>query len=292
VTHSAALKFYCFQEIVNGPLAACKAGMTLYRNNTALVTGASSGIGAIAVDRLAKRGHDLILVARNRERLEVLAARLRRETGRSIDVIVADLNEKADLARVEDVLRHDTSITALVNNAGIGAPTRLLDANVDRLEAMIHLNATALVRLTYAALPGFLKRGGGAIINIASVLGIVPEVLSGVYGSTKAFVLAFSRSLHKEFADRNVHIQVVLPGATATEFWEDAGTPLDQIPIEMIMKAEEMVDAALSGFDQGEFITIPSLPDVADWDAFEAAREKLIPNLSRSSPAPRYKVPV
>ena len=266
--------------------------MTLHRRDTALITGASSGIGAIAADRLAKRDHDLILVARNRERLEALAARLYHDTGRSIEVIVADLNERADLARVEDVLRDDPSITALVNNAGIGAPTRLLDANLDRLEAMIDINVTALVRLTYAALPGFLTRGGGAIINIASVLGIVPERLSGVYGGTKAFVLAFSRSLHKEFAERNVRIQVVLPGATATEFWESAGTPLDQVPDEMIMRAEEMVDAALAGFDQGELVTIPSLPDVADWDAFEAARERLIPNLSRSSPAPRYKVPV
>jgi len=266
--------------------------MTLHRRDTALITGASSGIGAIAADRLAKRDHDLILVARNRERLEALAARLYHDTGRSIEVIVADLNERVDLARVEDVLRDDPSITALVNNAGIGAPTRLLDANLDRLEAMIDLNVTALVRLTYAALSGFLTRGGGAIINIASVLGIVPELLSGVYGGTKAFVLAFSRSLHKEFAERNVRIQVVLPGATATEFWESAGTPLDQVPCEMIMRAEEMVDAALEGFDRGELVTIPSLPDVADWDAFEAARERLIPNLSRSSPAPRYKVPV
>jgi len=263
--------------------------MTKNLRDAALITGASSGIGAIAADRLAKRGHDLILVARHRERLDALAIRLRSETGRSIDVIIADLNERADLARVEDVLRNETSITALVNNAGVGAPTPFLDANVDRLEGMIDLNVTAIVRLTYAALPGFVKRGGGAVINIASILGIVPELLNGVYGGTKAFVIAFSRSLHKEFAEKNIRVQVVLPGATATDFWDTAGTPLQQVPQEMVMNADEMVDAALAGFDQGEFITIPSLPDLADWEAYEAARQKLIPNLSLGSPAARYR---
>jgi len=259
---------------------------------TALITGASSGIGAVCADRLARRGHDLILVARNRERLETVAARLRKETGRSISVIAADLNDKGDLARVEEVLRTDPSVTVLVNNAGVGVPLGLLDANIEKLQGMIDLNVTALVRLTYAVVPAFLKRGGGTIINVASVVGIVPELLNGVYGATKAFVIAFSRSLHKEFAERNIRVQAVLPGATATEFWGLAGTPLEQVPPEMVMNVNEMVDAALAGFDQGEFITIQALPDLADWEAYEAAREKLIPNLSRSSAAERYKVAV
>jgi len=260
--------------------------------STALITGASSGIGAVCADRLAKRGHDLILVARNRERLETLAAQLRNETGRSISVIAADLNDKADLARVEELLRTDPSVTVLVNNAGVGVPPGLLDADIEKLQGMIDLNVTALVRLTYAVVPAFLKRGGGTIINLASVVGIVPELLNGVYGATKAFVIAFSRSLHKEFSERKIRVQAVLPGATATEFWGLAGTPLEQVPPEMVMNVNEMVDAALAGFDQGEFITIPALPDMADWEAYEAAREKLIPNLSRSSPAERYKVAV
>jgi uncharacterized protein len=264
--------------------------MNTNSKGNAVITGASSGIGAIAADRLAKRGHDLILVARDRERLDAVATRIGVQTGRSVEIVVADLNERADLAHVEELLRNDTSITALVNNAGVGAPTPLLDANVDRLEAMIHLNVTALVRLTYAVLPGFLERGGGAIINIASVLGVVPELLNGVYGGTKAFVIAFSRSLYKEFEEKNIRVQVVLPGATATDFWDTAGTPLQQVPREMVMKADEMVDAALAGFDQGEFITIPSLPDLADWDAYEAARQHLIPKLSLRSPAARYQI--
>lgn len=257
---------------------------------TALITGASSGIGAIYADRLASRGHDLILVARNRERLDALAARLVDDTGRSVKVIVADLNDKADLARVGKVLRADTSITMLVNNAGVGAPTPMLDSDIDKLERMIDLNVTTLVRLTYTIVPAFVKRGSGSIINIASAVSIAPELLNGVYGGTKAFVLAFSLSLHKEFAASKIRVQAVLPGATATDFWETAGTPLEHVPVEMVMKGDDMVDAAMAGFDQGELVTIPSLPDRADWEAYEAARQNMIPKLSLSSPAARYGV--
>jgi short-subunit dehydrogenase len=257
---------------------------------TALITGASSGIDAIYADRLARRGHELILVARNRERLEARAKRITDDTGRSVEVIVAYLNNKADQARVENVLRTNASITILVNNAGVSARTPLLDSDIDKLDRMIDLNVNALVRLTHAIVPAFIKRGGGAIINISSVLGIVPELLNGVYGGTKAFVLAFSLSLHKEFANSNIRVQAVLPGATATDFWNVAGTSLEQVPSGMEMKADDMVDAALAGFDQGELVTIPSLPDIADWEAFEAARQNMMPKLSLSSPAERYCV--
>ncbi len=154
---------------------------------------------------------------------------------------------------------------------------------------MIALNVRALTRLTYAAVPGFVVRGGGAIINIASVVAVGPEILNGVYGGSKAFVLAFSQSLRHELKDKNIHVQAVLPGATATEFWGIAGTPLEHLPDEIVMPAEDMVDAALTGFDQGELVTIPALPDAADWDAYEAARQKLLPNLSRSTAAARYR---
>jgi hypothetical protein len=252
------------------------------------VTGASSGIGAIYADRLARRGYDLILVARSRERLDGLAKRLRDETGRAIEAVAADLSGKVDLTRVEAILRTNAGITMLVNNAGIGATGPLLLSDVDKMDDMIALNVTALTRLTCAAAPGFAARGG-TIINVASIVGIAPEILNGVYGGTKAFVLALSLSLHKELADKNVRIQAVLPGATATDFWETAGLPVAHLPGEIVMRADEMVDAALAGLDQGELITIPSLPDAADWQAYEAARQKLIPNLSRSVPAARYR---
>jgi len=263
--------------------------MTQSRLGTALITGASSGIGAIYAERLARRGHDLILVARNRDRLNVLAKRLNEETGRHVEVLAADLSEKADLARVEDRLRTDANISLLVNNAGVGATHPLLESDVDKLDDLLTLNVNVLMRLTYAAVPGFVARGGGTLINIASIVAIAPEVLNGVYGGSKAFVLAFSQSLRHELADKNVRVQVVLPGATATEFWSVAGTPLEHLPEAIVMRADDMVDAALSGLDQGEFVTIPALPEIADWNAYEAARQKLMPDLSRSEPAARYR---
>ncbi|MCK3778903.1 SDR family oxidoreductase [Ensifer sesbaniae] len=264
--------------------------MNTNSKGTALITGASSGIGAIYADRLARRGFDLILVARNRERLNDLANRLADETGRAIEVVPADLGKKEDLKRIEALLQSDASITVLINNAGVGATAPLLASDVDKMEDMITLNVSALARLTYAAAPGFVARGTGTIINIASIVGVAPELLNGVYGGTKAFVLAFTLSLQKELADNNIRIQAVLPGATATDFWGIAGTPLDHVPSEIVMRAEDMVDAALAGLDQGEVITIPALPDAGDWAAYEAARQKLMPNLSRSAPAARYNV--
>ncbi len=256
----------------------------------ALITGASSGIGAIYADRLAKRGYDLILVARNQDRLDAVASRITVETGRKVEVLAADLTNRADLDRVEQVLRTDQRITTLVNNAGVGATAPLLQADVDDMSRMIALNVDVLTRLTYAAVPGFVARGGGTLINIASVVAVGPEILNGVYGGSKAFVLAFSQSLKHELAEKGVRVHAVLPGATATEFWDIAGTPVQHLPTEIVMSAEDMVDAALAGFDQGEFATIPALPSLADWDAYEAARQRLLPNLSKAQPAQRYGV--
>jgi short-subunit dehydrogenase len=247
---------------------------------TALVTGASSGIGAVYADRVARRGYDLTLVARNRGRPDALAMRLTAETGRAVSVVTADLNNKTDVERVEATLRADVGITVLVNCAGVSAAGPLLLPHIDKMDDMIALNVSALTRLTYATAPGFVARGNGTIINISSILGITPEVLNGVYGATKAFVLAFSRSLHKELAEKGVRIQAVLPGATATALWARIGMPVGHLPSEIVMQVEEMVDAAFVGLDQGEFVTIPSLPDAADWRAYETVRQKLIPNLS------------
>jgi len=254
------------------------------------VTGASSGIGAVYADRLARRGYDLILVARNHGRLEDLARRLNDETGRAVAVVAADLNNRADVDRVEAILRTDVGITVLVNCAGVSAAGPLLMSDVDEMDDMIAINVGALTRLTYAAAPGFVARGGGTIINISSILGITPEVLNGVYGATKAFVLAFTLSLHKELAGKNVRVQAVLPGATATDLWVKIGMPVGHLPTEIVMQVDDMVDAALAGLDLGEYVTIPSLPDTADWDAYEAARQTLVPNLSLNVPAARYRV--
>ncbi|KXU86892.1 AraC family transcriptional regulator [Caballeronia megalochromosomata] len=262
--------------------------MTQTYLGTALITGASSGIGAVYAERLARRGYDLVLVARNRDRLAMLAERITNETRRSVEILDADLNDRNALAAVEAKLKEDASITLLVNNAGIGTHTPLLDSNVDTMTRMIDLNVTALTRLTYAAVPGFVARGKGAVINIASIVSIAPEILNGVYGGTKAFVLAFSQSLHRELSGKGVQVQAVLPGATATDFWETGGLPLENLDKAIVMSAGDMVDAALVGFDRGELVTIPSLHDGAKWDAYEAARQAMAPELSTDTPAARY----
>lgn len=257
---------------------------------TALITGASTGIGAIYADRLAARGYNLILVARNKDKLQALAAQISDKTGRAVEVLAADLGDKADLARVEKVLREDASITALVNNAGIGTHSPLLESDVEKMDAMVQLNVTALMRLTYAAVPGLVARGGGTVINIASIVAVAPELLNGVYGGTKAFVQAFTTSLNHELAEKGIRAQAVLPGATRTDFWALGGLPVEHLPAEIVMDAADMVDAALAGLDQGEISTIPALRDAELWHAFEAARHALGPQLSATTAAPRFHV--
>jgi short-subunit dehydrogenase len=261
-----------------------------HSKGTALITGASRGIGAVYADRLSKRGYDLIVVARGQAQLEALAARLASETGRSVTPLPIDLHDKADLAKVEATLRDDQTITMLVNNAGIASVAPLLNADVEKMADMIAVNVTALTRLTYAAAPPFVARGAGTIINIASIVGISPETLNGVYGATKAYVIALSHSLQHELADKGIRIQVVLPGATATELWEIAGLPWQNLPASIVMSPEDMVDAALVGLEQGELVTIPSLHEGGEWMRFEAARRAISKQFGNSKPASRYRV--
>lgn len=262
--------------------------MTNGGKGVALITGASTGIGAVYADRLAKRGHDLLLVARDEGRLADLAGRLAAETGVSVETLRADLNDPADLARAEARLRSDAAISMLVNNAGVAAVTPLVHSDIDQMEAMIRLNVIAATRLASAAASAFSARKSGAIINIASIVALAPEMLNGVYGASKAYVLALTQSMHHELSADGVRVQAVLPGATATELWDRAGHSVDKLPAEIVMPAGAMVDAALAGFDLGEVVTIPSLPDIGQWQALEAARAALGPNLSRREPAARY----
>jgi len=257
---------------------------------TALITGASTGIGSVYADRLARRGYDLILVARNRQLLNSLASRITDKTRRSVEVVAADLSDRRELAVVESKLRTDSSITLLVNNAGVASVAPLLSSDVEHMDAMIALNVTALTRLTYAAVPGFVARGDGAIINISSIAAVAPELLNGVYGAGKSFVLAFSQSLQHELPEKGIRIQAVLPGATRTPLWNHAGVDIDARAGGYVMSAEDMVDASLTGFDNGELVTIPALPNIADWNALESARLALGPSLSRSQPADRYNL--
>jgi len=256
---------------------------------TALITGASTGIGAVYADRLAKRGHDLILVARDEARLNTLADRLRAEAGVKVEVIKADLTNKADLVKLEQRLATDTAIATLVNNAGVAGANDFVGSDPDAFEKMIQLNVTAVTRLASAAARNFVPRNAGTIINLASVVGLMPELGMPVYGATKAFVTYLTQGLRVQFADSAVRLQAVLPGATRTEIWERSGSDIDAMDPNMIMDVDDMVDAALVGFDKGELVTIPSLPDAADWDGALAAKAKLYPNLSRSQPAARLQ---
>lgn len=255
---------------------------------TALITGASSGIGAVYADRLARRGYDLVLVARDAAKLSALAGRLEADTGRKVETIAADLGVSADLRRVEQRLASDDSIAMLVNNAGLGAVKSLVDSTPEELDTLINVNVSALTRLTRAAAPGLAARGAGAIINISSIVALKPELLNGVYGGSKAYVLALSQSLHHELGGKGVQVQAVLPGAIATPFWDRAGHAVDQLPPEWVMTPEDLVDAALAGFDQRELVTVPSLPDLDDFNRMEQARHALAGNLSRNKPGARY----
>ena len=256
---------------------------------TALVTGASSGIGAIYAERLAARGFDLLLVARDQERPDAAATRLRTEHGIQVEVLKADLTRKDDVLKLEQRLRSDSSISLLLNNAGVAADGLLANSDMDQLERLIQLNITAVTRLASAAAASFSKAGRGTIINIASVVALFPERFNATYSASKAYVLSLTQSLNAELDGTGVKVQAVLPGVTRTEIWERSGIDATQIPADMVMEAGEMVDAALSGLDQGELITIPSLPDAGDWEAFVAARHVMAPNLSKSKAATRYK---
>ncbi|MBY3446249.1 SDR family NAD(P)-dependent oxidoreductase [Rhizobium laguerreae] len=255
----------------------------------ALVTGASAGIGAIYAARLAERGYDLILVARRADRLKALSDKLGAAHGTKVEVVEADLTKDADVTRVEKVLKENSAITLLVNNAGNSTLAPVAKTAEEDAAAMIALNVTALTRLTHAILPAFLSRNLGAIINVASVLSFHALPISAIYSGTKGYVMNFSRGLQQELAETNVRLQLVMPAATATELWDLSGVPLALLNQATVMTSENLVDAALAGFDKGEDITLPSVADASLWDKFDQARSTLFAATQTGEPAPRYR---
>src|SRR5260370_1920801 len=179
-----------------------------------------------------------------------LAKKLESNTGTKVETVAADLTDSNDLAKLERILREDSRVTLLVNNAGVAATAPLVNSDVAAMSRMIALNVEAVTRLTYAAVPAFVKRGAGAIVNIASIVAVAPESLNGVYGGTKAFVLGFSQSLRHELANTGVKVQVVLPGATATDLWKNSGKPGEKLPPQIVMTAERLLAAPLTTFHQ------------------------------------------
>ena len=257
---------------------------------TAVVTGASSGIGKVYADRLAKRGYDLLLIARRGDRLEELAQQLRKDQGVSVETLVADLGNSADLKKVADTIAADKRITMLVNNAGtskFASSTRVPLADVDQ---QMDVNSKALTHLSLAVLPGFKERNRGTIINIGSVLSFYVTPNTTAYSGTKGQVMLFTMGLQKELADTKVIVQLVLPATTATEIWDVAGVGLKALDPATIMTAEDCVDAALAGLDRGETVTLPSVDDAQLWAAFDEARLKLFAASQTGKPASRYGI--
>ena len=252
-----------------------------------LITGASSGIGAVYADRFARRGHDLVLVARHDRRMETLASALRAETGVSIEVVKADLTQTLDLEAVSHRLREDDRIGVLINNAGAGLSGQFADQSNAAQQNLIALNVSAVVALAHAVAPRFAQAGSGAIVNIGSVVGLAPEFGMSVYGATKAFVLYLSQGLAVELGPRGVYVQAVVPSGTRTEIWDRSGADPANLP--PLMEVADLVDAALVGFDRREPVTVPPLHDAALWDAFQGARQAMLPGFAATVPADRYR---
>jgi len=257
--------------------------------STVLITGASSGIGAVYAERFAMRGHDLVLVARDKSRLEALAARLQDAHKVTVDVLQADLTQQSDLAAVETRLREDARIGILINNAGMAQPGSFVQQSAQAIERLIALNTTALTRLAAAIAPRLVQAGSGTIVNIGSVVGFAPELGMTIYGATKAFVLFLSQGLNLELSPRGIYVQAVLPAATRTEIWERAGVDINTLP--EVMDVEELVDAAMVGFDRRELVTIPPLHVVERWDALDGARQGLLSDVRQARAADRYRQP-
>ena len=255
-------------------------------SGTAIVTGASSGIGAVYADRLAARGHDLVLVARRRDRLEALAASLSARHGRRIEVVAADLADPDDVARVETAIADTPALAAIVNAAGLGALGPAAQTDPDQVDRMLRVTILALTRLSQAAARRFAAAGRGTIVNIGSVIAVMPVPGAGAYSGSKAYVLNFSRALQAELGNQGIIVQAVMPGPVRSEFFGDRPAPF---PDALFMSAETLVDTALTALDQGETVTFPNLADGNAWQRFEVARTELVGGVTQSgAPAPRY----
>ncbi len=216
---------------------------------TALVTGASAGIGAAFARRLAADGSDLVLVARDRARLERSAQDLRERHGVDVEVLAVDLAGDEGCARIEE--RLGEGVDLLVNNAGVALVGDFAALDRAAEEAQLRLNVRAVLRLTSAALPPMLERGSGAVVNLSSVAAFTPSGESATYGASKAWVTAFSDALHLQYADRGVRVLSVHPGLTRTEMHARSGVDVSGVPDRAWLDADDVVSAALADLARG-----------------------------------------
>ena len=248
---------------------------------TALVTGASHGIGEGFVRALARRGYDLVLVARTGDAMEKIAIDVR-ALGRTAEVIPADLTDAAGLARVEARLAdHERPVDLLVNNAGFGSTGRFHELAIDGEEREIRLNVLALVRLAHAALGGMVARGAGGVINIGSIAGFQAAPGNATYAATKAFVLNFSLALTEEVRGAGVKVLCVAPGFVKTGFQEQASYEHDRIPKLAWLTVDDVVDGSLRAFDAGRALYTTGWVYKALAGATHLAPRTLLPRIAR-----------
>jgi short-subunit dehydrogenase len=225
---------------------------------TALVTGASAGIGEAIARELAARGNDVVVVARDAARLDTLARELSASYGVEAEVLVADLIDPSQLAKVEArVSDPERPIDVLVNNAGFGTAGDFSTLDVSREESEIRLNVVALTRLTHAALGPMLDRGRGGILNVASLASFQPTAHMAVYGATKAFVSSFTQAVHEEVRGTGVHVTALCPGFTRTEFQERSGATANRVPDMAWQDAPEVARAGLDALARNTSVAVP-----------------------------------
>ena len=228
-------------------------------NSLAVITGASSGIGAAFSKALAREGHDLLLVARRRERLEQLAAELESSCKNSVDILVSDLATDEGCLTLERRLENDPSVEVLVNNAGFGSLGRFFDIPVEGQDRMHRLHVLAVMRLMHSALPGMIERGQGTIINVSSVAGFLQTAGNVSYCATKTWVNSFTEGIWLELraAKSPVRIQALCPGYTRSEFHDTLGMDRSRIPARLWMSAEAVVGESLRALERDQLFVIP-----------------------------------
>ncbi len=261
----------------------------------ALVTGASSGLGAAFAERLARDQYDLIIVARRGERLETLAGRLQADQHVNVEVLAADLTQPAELRAVERRAAEDTALELLVNNAGFGGYMPFVTLDPDRAEELIDLQVVAVTRLTRAVLPGMIARGHGAIVNVSSRLAFSATLPSpplpkrATYAATKAYINTFTQILANELEGTGVRIQALCPGVVQTEFHQQVGVDPASFPAGIIMKPEDVVEAALVGLARGEVVCVPALDDPGLLAPVGESQRRVFEQSRSGSMAQRYK---
>lgn len=252
------------------------------------MTGASAGIGLSFAEHLARTGHDLVLVARRAKRLAEIAQQLQSEHRVEVEVVVADLEAAAGVAAVVDRIESGGRVDLLVNNAGFSARGKIAELDPDALERMIRVNVVALSRLSHSAMKRMTAEGSGSIINISSGTAFLQFPTNAGYGASKNFVMAFTRHMQVEAVGTDLRIQLLMPGVVDTEFHQIAGGRVSDFPKERVMQADDVVVASLRALEMNEPVCIPSLPDIADWQAYADAERMVGANVSRDHIAPRY----